>query len=378
MSHILKLIVLLVIINFSYPIFKEKVNDTSLHLMINNFQSTITTIKNNQELKDQVKLLNEKLQLLWIQLEGLQSPEEAPPPEHTPSIEQVELKPPNQLFSIQNVELGETKKAVERRLGTPQRVTLNEYDEKWYTYHQQYQHFTMVMYDQHQQVVGLYTNQDLIASTTEIKLGSSKEAVRQALGTPHTKVQKGLFIYQLEKDAGYDLFVHDNVYITLFYDKHENNTVTSIQLIKKNIEQNKTDIYPKASMDLKEGFELQLFDLTNAARFNHHLPILTWDEHVRETARKHSADMALNAYFSHTNLEGESPFDRMKEDEVRFHIAGENLAYGQFSSIFAHEGLMNSLGHRKNILQEDFEYLGVGVAFNHDSKPYFTQNFFAN
>jgi uncharacterized protein YkwD len=68
----------------------------------------------------------------------------------------------------------------------------------------------------------------------------------------------------------------------------------------------------------------------------------------------------------------------MKDDDVRFHLAGENLAYGQFSSIFAHEGLMNSLGHRKNILREEYEYLGVGVAFNNESQPYYTQNFFAN
>lgn len=45
-------------------------------------------------------------------------------------------------------------------------------------------------------------------------------------------------------------------------------------------------------------------------------------------------------------------------------MAGENLAYGQQNSIFAHEGLMNSLGHRKNILNTNFSTLGVGVDFN--------------
>lgn len=87
--------------------------------------------------------------------------------------------------------------------------------------------------------------------------------------------------------------------------------------------------------------------------------------------------MAVNQYFNHTNLEGQSPFDRMKEDDFSFHLAGENLAYGQYSSIFAHEGLMNSLGHRENILRKDYEYLGVGVAFNDKSQPYYTQNFYA-
>jgi hypothetical protein len=34
-----------------------------------------------------------------------------------------------------------------------------------------------------------------------------------------------------------------------------------------------------------------------------------------------------------------------------------------FSSIYAHQGLMNSLGHRKNILKKEFNTLGVGVDF---------------
>lgn len=115
--------------------------------------------------------------------------------------------------------------------------------------------------------------------------------------------------------------------------------------------------------------------MTNAARVTHGLNFLTWNEVVKDTARKHSADMAKNNYFNHTNLRGESPFDRMKADNIRFSTAGENLATGQLSSIFAHEGLMNSLGHRENILQKDFRELGVGVDFSSDKRPYYTENF---
>ena len=97
---------------------------------------------------------------------------------------------------------------------------------------------------------------------------------------------------------------------------------------------------------------------------------------ISETARKHSVDMAINDYFSHENLQGLSPFDRMKEDDIKFRRAGENLAYGQSSSIFAHEGLMNSKGHRDNILIKDYSHLGIGVAFNEKSQPYYTENFF--
>ncbi len=284
--------------------------------------------------------------------------------------------PTEQAFSIHNIILGEQLSEVEKQIGTAKRDSLNEYGTKWHTYHDDYQNFIMVAYDDNNKVVGLYTNQDLITSSVGIKYGSAKKDVHSKLGEPLDKIRKGMTYFQLENDRDYDVYVLDDSYVTIFYDKHEGNTVTSLQIVTQELESSKKNFYSDASQQLKEGFEYQLFDLTNATRVNHHLNVLEWDEHVKETARKHSKDMAENNYFSHTNLEGLSPFDRMSEDDIFFTFAGENLATGQFSSIFAHEGLMNSLGHRENILRPEYQYLGVGVAFNEDSHPYYTENFF--
>lgn len=60
---------------------------------------------------------------------------------------------------------------------------------------------------------------------------------------------------------------------------------------------------------------------------------------------------------------------------IIYNSAGENLAYGHQNSIFAHEGLMNSEGHRKNILQPSFKNLGVGVDFNDERQPFWTENY---
>lgn len=286
--------------------------------------------------------------------------------------------PDEQIFSIHNIEMGDDKTEVESQLGSPKRSSLNEYGTEWHAYHENYQNFVMVAYDKKNKVAGLYTNQDLISSTKEITYGTPKTSVLEQLGKPMDKMRKGFVLYQLEQDRDYELFNIDGNYVTVFYDKHRDNTVTSIQIIDETLEQQKKSFYKEPSNALKEGFEYQLFDLTNADRVNHGVSVLTWDDHVRETARKHSLDMAENNYFDHTNLEGLSPFDRMQADEVSFMVAGENLASGQFSSIFAHEGLMNSMGHRKNILRPDYEYLGVGVAFNSQSQPYYTENFYAN
>ena len=63
-------------------------------------------------------------------------------------------------------------------------------------------------------------------------------------------------------------------------------------------------------------------------------------------------------------------------DHIDFNAAGENLAYGQVSSIYAHEGLMNSLGHRKNILNTHYKNLGLGVDFNEDKQPFWTERLY--
>ncbi|WP_406583454.1 CAP domain-containing protein [Bacillus salipaludis] len=379
MGRFFSILVILFILYVSGPIIKQKFANSDYVKEMNQVESKLNDVKNNPELQatidslsGEVKQLVEHLGLFLDKHPLTQRKEK------TEEQKKIALQTPaDQVFSIHNIELGATKEGIEHDLGQANRETLNEYGAKWNTYHNNFQNFFMVMYDEKNQAAGLYTNQDLIASSNGIKLGSSKETVRAALGEPLTGIQKGLTIFQIQENADYDVYLLNEVYVTIFYDKHENNTVTAMQLINKDVEQKKHELYTSASPALKEGFEYQLFDLTNASRVKHQLPILSWDNHVKETARKHSTDMAVNQYFDHTNLKGQSPFDRMKEDHIIFYLAGENLAYGQFSSIFAHEGLMNSLGHRENILRKGYKYLGVGVAFNNQSQPYYTENFYA-
>ncbi|GAJ98363.1 hypothetical protein JCM19055_1285 [Geomicrobium sp. JCM 19055] len=234
----------------------------------------------------------------------------------------------------------------------------------------------MVSYDEQDQVRALFTNQELVTSEFGIEHGSSRQSVQDALGEPLEVMTKGLMRYQINSNGEYDVYELDGSYVTIFYDQHQDQTVTAIQIIDESLEQQRSEFYADESQELIEGFEYQLFDLTNAARVQHGLSVLTWSEDVRVTARDHSEDMAQNEYFDHNNQAGQTPFDRMEEDNISFTRAGENLAYGQASSIFAHEGLMNSLGHRENIVASQFERLGVGVAINEENQPYFTEKFY--
>ena len=70
--------------------------------------------------------------------------------------------------------------------------------------------------------------------------------------------------------------------------------------------------------------------------------------------------MFARGYFSHYTPERKDPFDRMRASDVKFLTAGENLAFGKTLSV-CHQGLMNSPGHRANILHDSFGRVGIGI-----------------
>lgn len=106
--------------------------------------------------------------------------------------------------------------------------------------------------------------------------------------------------------------------------------------------------------------ERELWELTNKERRAQGLKEVSFDNSLRDVGRAHCQDMFERSYFSHYTPEGESPFDRLDKAEIDYVSAGENLAYAP-SVALAHQGLMNSQGHRENILRSSFGTLGVGV-----------------
>lgn len=109
-----------------------------------------------------------------------------------------------------------------------------------------------------------------------------------------------------------------------------------------------------------EYTEKTMLTLVNIERQKYNLPILVRSEKLEFVARNHAKDMFERGYFSHYNPESLSPFDRMDKEGVKYISAGENLALAP-SVVLAHQGLMNSPGHRKNILSADFYQVGIGA-----------------
>jgi uncharacterized protein YkwD len=132
--------------------------------------------------------------------------------------------------------------------------------------------------------------------------------------------------------------------------------------------------------------EKLMWQIVNNERKNRNLGPLAWSGELASVARAHSAEMRDKKYFAH-----ESPTPGLREPLDR-HIAGigttprlvaENIyrAWGSRSSLHeagireAHKSLMNSPGHRSNILLDGATRLGIGIAANGNGDIWVTQMF---
>lgn len=124
----------------------------------------------------------------------------------------------------------------------------------------------------------------------------------------------------------------------------------------------------------RPDLEAKMLELLNEERREHGLRPLQADAETADVARAHSVDMFVRGYFSHITPENEGPFERMRAGGVRFWAAGENLALSRTLPI-AHQGLMNSPGHRANILRPTFGRVGIGIVDGGRYGLMVTQNF---
>lgn len=120
--------------------------------------------------------------------------------------------------------------------------------------------------------------------------------------------------------------------------------------------------------------EQQMVGLVNAERVANGLVALQVDMTMVRVAREHSQDMIDNNYFDHTSPTTGSPFDRLRAAGVSYSWAGENIA-GNQSVLAAHTSLMNSAGHRANILNTNYTHVGIGIRLGGLYGMYSTQTF---
>ncbi len=116
--------------------------------------------------------------------------------------------------------------------------------------------------------------------------------------------------------------------------------------------------YP--SSRVRASDEWELLRLVNEERAERGLGSLQVDPRVTDAARAKVWDIIENNYFAHQSPTYGSPWDMLREAGIPFIYAGENLA--KAGNIWVvHYRLMNSSGHRANILNPRFTHVGIGV-----------------
>src|SRR5262249_47607715 len=119
--------------------------------------------------------------------------------------------------------------------------------------------------------------------------------------------------------------------------------------------------------------EQQLFELINAARQRGGLEKLEWDPRLATAAQAHADQLADHRELSHM-FPGEAPLQhRLGATGERFDAIAENVAEAD-NVADAHLGLMNSTGHRSNILAKKYNAVGIAVV-EVKGRVYVTEDF---
>lgn len=123
----------------------------------------------------------------------------------------------------------------------------------------------------------------------------------------------------------------------------------------------------------EHAFIKEVVNLVNAERAKEGLSPLTIDTRVQAAAQVRAKE--CEQLFSHTRPNGTSFSTALKEQNVSYRSAGENIAWGQKTPQEVVTAWMNSSGHRANIMNANFTTIGVGYYENARGTDYWCQLF---
>jgi len=104
-----------------------------------------------------------------------------------------------------------------------------------------------------------------------------------------------------------------------------------------------------------------LIELTNNERIANGLKPLKINDKLTLAAEQKAKDMLINAYFAHTSPSGITPWYWLDVNRYHYLAAGENLAKDFTESEYLHRAWMNSPSHRANILNANYQEIGIAV-----------------
>ncbi|MEL7086486.1 MAG: CAP domain-containing protein [Cyanobacteria bacterium J06597_1] len=129
-------------------------------------------------------------------------------------------------------------------------------------------------------------------------------------------------------------------------------------------------IHPKT-----DSFDREFLRLVNQARQARGIKPLQMSEKLDKAADLYSEEMIRTNHFAHRGPKGEEFYVRIQRQGYNYTRVGENLASGYPTAQSAFNGLMNSPGHRANILNRSFTHMGLGYAAGKNGATRWTQTF---
>ena len=120
---------------------------------------------------------------------------------------------------------------------------------------------------------------------------------------------------------------------------------------------------------------VRLLEHANHERMKRNLVPLEPYTDLISLALRHSQDMASHRNLTHLSTTGQSYLERVVDAGFYFIKIGENVAVSEtFRDDIIHQELMSSPEHRENILDPDFDRIGIGIVYK-EKKYYITQDY---
>lgn len=191
-----------------------------------------------------------------------------------------------------------------------------------------------------------------------------------------TEIKYGVIISTYTTST-YDLYsdgskIVKSSYNTMEYDRTNYNATTSELLPEAGTARNQysswiNQVFKNVNAYRQEANNNSVDNITSRSNLS-----LSEDLCVAACAR--AVEMAYSSKFSHTRPNGSKCYSILKEMNISYSTAGENIAYGYSSADSASEGWKNSAGHYSNMISPDFSKIGIGV-FKLEETYYWVQLF---
>ncbi len=263
-----------------------------------------------------------------------------------------------------SVLLGDSAERLIKVLGEPGRIDAAEDNYDYYIYNNDYSRMAFIAV-RDDKVMGFYSD-SVDFTFHQISYGDDISQINKALGRTFT-------------EAAVLTYETDTYTAKILMDQLETHKVTGIYVLSKEEEPSASkDQFGQYTDTVINHIEQMSYDLVNSYRRRHDLPPLSWSSSAATAARKHSEAMATKDFFGHIDPELRTPGSRLFAEGIGYSDCSENIVGGYGNAILSGHAVYNSDKQRRNILSREYRYVGVGFAYDAESKyhSYYTQIFY--